>query len=180
MKGWRAPGAVPIRASTVFRSRKHTPGLFRDQQAATAVEMALIAPVFLLVIFAWIEVGFCLLMLSTLDNAARDASRLIRIGTATEADFKAAVCARASPFIPCASIVYYVQSGTSFAGLKPATTSSSGTLSKTGFSAGGSGAEVLLQLGYSKPAFIPGLLTAAGFGGNILLLTTLAFQSESY
>lgn len=151
-----------------------------NQRAATAVEIALIMPVFLLVIFAWIEVGFCLLMLSTLDNAARDASRLIRIGSVTETAFKNAVCAKASPFIPCAGIIYNVQSGTSFAGLTPATTSTTGTLSKTGFSAGSAGSEVLLQLGYSKPSYISGLLGAAGFGGNILLLTTLTFQNESY
>ncbi|GEP12353.1 TadE/TadG family type IV pilus assembly protein [Methylobacterium gnaphalii] len=155
-------------------------GFLRDQRAATAVEVALIAPVFLVLIFAWIEVGLCLFMLSTLDNAARDASRLIRVGPATSASFKAAVCAKASPFIPCDSIVFYVQSGTSFGGLTPATVSSTGTLSKTGFTPGGSGADVLLQLGYSKPASASKLLQAAGFGGNILLTTTLAFQSESY
>ncbi|MCE4226700.1 pilus assembly protein [Methylobacterium sp. C25] len=155
-------------------------GFLRDQRAATAVEIALITPVFLVLIFAWIEVGLCLFMLSTLDNAARDASRLIRVGPVTSDAFKAAVCAKASPFIPCNSIVFYVQSGTSFGGLTPATTSSTGTLSKTGFSPGGSGAEVLLQLGYSKPALVSKLLQSAGFGGNILLLTTLAFQSESY
>jgi Flp pilus assembly protein TadG len=143
------------------------------------VEIAMITPCFILVIFAWIEVGLSLFMLSTLDNAARDASRLIRVGSTTESAFKAAVCAKASPFIPCSGIIYYVQSGNSFGALTPAT-ASSGTLSKTGFSAGGSGSEVLLQLGYSRPTFLPTLLKAAGFGSNILLVTTLAFQNENY
>ncbi|MBB3903224.1 TadE/TadG family type IV pilus assembly protein [Methylobacterium brachythecii] len=155
-------------------------GFLRDQRAATAVEIALITPVFLILIFAWIEVGLCLFMLSTLDNAARDASRLIRVGTVTSDTFKAAICAKASPFIPCNNIVFYVQSGTSFGSLTPAKPSTTTTLSKTGFTPGGSGAEVLLQIGYNKPAFVSKLLQAAGFGGNIPLLTTLAFQSESY
>lgn len=152
----------------------------RDRRAATAVEIALITPFFLVIVFAWIEIGFCLLMLSTLDNAARDASRLIRIGTVSEADFKAAICAKASPFIPCSGIVYYVQAGTSFGSLTPATASSSGTMTRTGFNAGSSGSEVLLQVGYSKSSFVPGLLAATGFGGNVLLMTTLTFQNESY
>ncbi|MCJ2125756.1 hypothetical protein MKL11_25075 [Methylobacterium sp. J-077] len=115
-----------------------------------------------------------------MDNATRDASRLIRVGTATEATFKAAVCAKASPIIPCASIVYNVQSGSSFSSLSVVAVSSTGTLSSTGFTAGSSGSDMLVQVGYSKPAFFSSLLKAAGFGGNILILTTLTFQNESY
>jgi Flp pilus assembly protein TadG len=144
-----------------------------DRRAATAVEVALITPCFLAMILAWIEVGLCLLMLSTLDNAARDASRLLRIGSVNEATFKAAICAKASPFIPCDKIVYYVQSGTSFASLSPATSTS------TGFASGSSGSDVVLQIGYSK-APVSGLLRGMGFDTNVLLLTTLSFQNEPY
>ncbi|MGU3363075.1 TadE/TadG family type IV pilus assembly protein [Methylobacterium sp. M6A4_1b] len=150
-----------------------------DRRAATAVEVALITPCFLAMILAWIEVGLCLLMLSTLDNAARDASRLLRIGSVNEAAFKAAICAKASPFIPCDKIVYYVQSGASFASLTPATSTSTGVLSKTGFNPGSSGSDVVLQIGYSKPP-LSGILKGTGFDANVLLLTTLSFQNEPY
>ncbi|WP_082507932.1 TadE/TadG family type IV pilus assembly protein [Methylobacterium sp. Leaf113] len=151
----------------------------RDTRAATAVEVAMITPCFLAMVLAWIEVGLCLLMLSTLDNAARDASRLLRIGSVNEATFKAAICAKASPVIPCDKIVYYVQSGTSFASLSPATSTSAGGLSKTGFNSGSSGSDVILQIGYSK-APLSGMLKGAGFDTHVLLLTTLSFQNEPY
>ncbi len=144
-----------------------------------AIEFALLAPVFLLIMCAWTEVGLCLLMESSLDNATRDASRLIRTGSATEATFRAAICAKA-PAIPCASITYNVQSGTSFSSLSYVAVSSTGTLPSTGFTIGSSGSDMLVQVAYSKPAFFSSFLKATGFGGNILIMTTLAFQNESY
>ncbi|GJE61322.1 TadE/TadG family type IV pilus assembly protein [Methylobacterium trifolii] len=163
--------------------RKNRPArtsILSHRGGATAIEFALIAPVFLLILCAWTEVGLCLMMGSALDNAARDASRLIRTGAASEASFKAAVCAKAAPAIPCSGIVYNVQTGSSFSILGVVAVSSTGTLSSTGFTAGGSGAAMLVQVAYPKPAFFSSLLKAAGFGGNILILTTLAFQNESY
>lgn len=150
------------------------------KDGVTAVEFALLAPVFLMIFCAWTEVGLCLLMESTLDNATRDASRLIRTGSATEATFKAAVCAKVSPMIPCSGITYKVQSGSSFASLSYVAASSTGTLSSTGFTVGSSGTDMLVQVAYSKPAFFSSFLKKAGFGGNILIMTTVAFQNESY
>ncbi|MCJ2023841.1 TadE/TadG family type IV pilus assembly protein [Methylobacterium sp. J-067] len=154
-------------------------GIHRDRSGVTAIEFGLLAPVFLLILCAWIEVGLCLMMESTLDNAVRDASRLIRTGSATEATFKAAICAK-MPVIPCASITYNVQSGSSFSALSVIAVSSTSTLASTGFNTGSSGSDMLVQVAYSKPAFFSSLLKAAGFGGNILIMTTLAFQNESY
>jgi Flp pilus assembly protein TadG len=165
--------------SGFHRCRRLWADFINDRRAATAVEVALITPCFLAMIFAWIEVGLCLLMLSTLDNAARDASRLLRIGSVNETTFKAAICTKASPFIPCDKIVYYVQSGTSFASLAPATSTNTGALSKTGYNSGISGSDVVLQIGYSK-APVSGLLKGMGFDANVLLLTTLSFQNEPY
>ena len=163
-----------------MRRSGHVRRFRRDESGAAAIEFALLSPIFLVILCAWTEVGLCLLMESALDNAVRDASRLIRTGTATEATFKAAVCAKASPAIPCASITYNVQSASSFASLSVIAVSSTGTLSSTGFAAGSSGSDMLVQVAYSKPAFFSSLLKAAGFSGNILIMTTLAFQNESY
>lgn len=151
-----------------------------DQRGVTAIEFALLSPIFLVILCAWTEVGLCLLMESALDNATRDASRLIRTGTATEATFKAAICAKASPTIPCANITYNVQSNSSFSSLSVIAVSSTGTLSSTGFTLGSSGSDMLIQVAYSKPAYFSSLLKAAGFSGNILIMTTLAFQNENY
>lgn len=151
----------------------------RDEHGFSAVEFGLIAPFFLAIVLVWIEIGMCLIMSSTLDNAVRDASRLIRIGSATEANFKDAVCAKLTSLIPCSGIVYSVQSATSFAGIS-AVTSTGGAYASTGYNGGSPGSNVLVQVGYLKPALIGPILTPLGFGNGILISSTLAFRNENY
>jgi Flp pilus assembly protein TadG len=138
-------GRVVGQTATSMRWISFIQALRRDQRGVTAIEFGLLAPVFVLILCAWVEVGLCLVMESALDNATRDASRLIRTGSATEATFKAAVCAKASPIVPCASIVYKVQSGSSFASLSYTAVSKTGTLSSTGFTAGSAGSDMLVS-----------------------------------
>jgi Flp pilus assembly protein TadG len=52
----------------------------RDTTGAILVEMAVIGPLFILLLAAIIELGITLFTQAVLDGAARDAARLIRIG----------------------------------------------------------------------------------------------------
>jgi len=54
--------------------------LVRDTKGAILVEMAVIGPIFFLLLGAIIELGITLFTQAVLDGAARDAARLIRIG----------------------------------------------------------------------------------------------------
>ncbi len=123
---------------------------------------------------------------STLDNAARDASRLIMTGQiqtagGSAAPFTAKLCAEIGTLIPCASIQYNVQSATTFAALNGTVTpNAGGNMSSQGFSPGVSGSDVLVQVGYSRTTLIPWVGQYYGSGGKILVVSTVAFQNDPY
>ncbi len=54
--------------------------LRRDRQGSIMIEMAMVGPLFFLMLAAIIELGVTLFTQAVLDGAARDAARLIRIG----------------------------------------------------------------------------------------------------
>ncbi len=54
--------------------------LLKDESGVTAVEFALVAPPFLLLLLGIIELGLTLFTQTVLDGAARDAARLVRTG----------------------------------------------------------------------------------------------------
>ncbi|MBY0423073.1 MAG: pilus assembly protein [Parvularculaceae bacterium] len=57
-------------------------GFLRSRSGATAVEFAIVAPVFLLLIFATFEVGWFYFVRSSVDSAISNSARLIRTGQA--------------------------------------------------------------------------------------------------
>ncbi|MEQ1929389.1 MAG: TadE/TadG family type IV pilus assembly protein [Parvularculaceae bacterium] len=61
-------------------SRRGLRGLGRDKRGATAVEFAIIAPVFLALAFSILEAGYFFFIDSAVDQAAARAARLIRTG----------------------------------------------------------------------------------------------------
>ena len=78
-------------------------GLLRNRDGAAAVEFALVAFPFFLMLFAIIEVALILTLDAVLENAVIDTGRLIRTGQAsamgmTAEQFKSRVCSRMSIF----------------------------------------------------------------------------------
>ncbi len=160
---------------------------FRDAtRGVTALEFALVAPVLLLLILLVMESGILLFGQAALDAATADAARLIRTGQAQLATngqslFTTQLCNDLSGVAGCSSVQVNVRSGTSFAALSTAiTTSSNGALATTGFVPGGPGADVVVQVGYQPDLTIPlvGSLLQAAFGP--LMVSTLVFQNEAY
>jgi len=67
----------------------------RAQRAAMAVEFALVAPIFIAVLVAMLQVAIFLFAQQVLQNAALEAGRLFMTGSAqslTQAQFKSKVC----------------------------------------------------------------------------------------
>ncbi|MEQ8748904.1 MAG: pilus assembly protein, partial [Amphiplicatus sp.] len=54
----------------------------RDRRGASAVEFAIVAPVFLMLMFSTFEVGWYYFVNSTVDGAATSAARMLRTGQA--------------------------------------------------------------------------------------------------
>jgi len=76
--------------------------LVRDRRGASAVEFALVGPVFFALIFAIVETGIHLLRQSMFDEAVAVASRAVYTGQApTKADLEAFICNRVELVSDC-------------------------------------------------------------------------------
>jgi len=127
---------------------------------ANAVEFALISPVFILLLFVSVELGLTLFTQSNLNYATRGAARLILTGQVQSGGgvsmFTSRLCSDVGSLIPCSSLEYNVQSGSSFSALSPTVqTNSSGDMTNTQFSPGSAGSDVLVQVGYPLPCTPP-------------------------
>ncbi len=172
---------------------KQSHGLFarflRSRSGVTMVEFALVGPLFLLLTFAIADNGLVLFMQTILDNATREAARQIEIGKVQLSGdltgnglFKTTLCNNLGGLIPCASLQWRVQASTvSFASLSAGVSANgAGQMSTTGFDAATPQSYVLVQVGYTQPYFIPALARISGSTGNLLLVSTVALQTEHY
>jgi Flp pilus assembly protein TadG len=173
LRNWLIP-ARPQDRGVVLR-------LLCDNTAASAVEFAIIGSTFLLLVCMMIELDLILFTQSVLDNAARDASRLIETGQiqnggGSATPFTTQLCNDVGTLIPCSKLQYNVQSASTFAALNTTiTTNGSGTMTGTGFSPGTDGQDVLVEVGYYRPTIIP--WAGKYLYPNELLISTVAFQN---
>lgn len=151
----------------------------------------MVLPLFLAVVIGTFQFGLMFTRQSLMDNAARDAARLIRIGTLTggsstySSGLTSAVCndltVSGYSLIPSctANIQIYVAAansgtiaGAGFTTLSVASVSNGVmTQSKASLSPK---YDVILQVGYNMP------WVASLFSGSAMLMSTLAFQTEPY
>ena len=90
----------------------------RAQRAAMAVEFALAAPIFIVVLLAVLQVAIFLFAQQVLQNAALEAGRLFMTGSAqslTQAQFKSKVCLLVQTLFNCDNLIVIVQSYGDFA-----------------------------------------------------------------
>ncbi|MDE2384162.1 MAG: pilus assembly protein [Alphaproteobacteria bacterium] len=95
-----------------------------SERGAAAVEFALLAPPFLLILGVIMETGLMMFTEYTLQSAVQDSSRLVRTGQAqstplSAAQFKTKICGTAGVIIDCSNkVTVYVRSDANFATLK--------------------------------------------------------------
>ena len=95
-----------------------------SERGSAAVEFAMIAPPFLLILGVIMETGLMMFTEYSIQSAVQDSARLVRTGQAqsgalTAAQFKTAICNTAGVLIDCTGSVYvYVRSDADFATLK--------------------------------------------------------------
>ncbi len=85
--------------------------LRRDENGSTAVEFAIIAPIFFFLMFVIAETALVFVAEQVMDNAVFETARLIRTGNAqdmSKADFTNEVCSRMSVFIDCSGSNFYL------------------------------------------------------------------------
>ncbi len=158
--------------------------LFHNARGAAAVEFGLIGGLFVLLICFWVEIGLSLFMQTALDRAVRKESRLIRTGAITAlgaSTFASNLCTDLQALMTCSSIQVNVASASSFAALSSAVpTNSSSQMTTTGFTPGGSGQDVIVQVGYTRNLYFPIVKSILGQNGTLLVYSSLAFQNEPY
>lgn len=151
--------------------------LRRARRGSTALEFAIAAPVLLMLIFAVIENGLMLFAQAVLENATRDASRQIMIGTVkTSPDFRAALCDDMGALFDCTQLQFYVQSGPAFP-LAITAPDSSGKFSSTTFASGSGGQFVLVEVAYNRAYISPWLISLVP---NWVLFSTQAIKNEPF
>ncbi len=177
----------------MFRKRvkllRRNASRFRDaQQGATAVEFALIAPVFFGLLIAIFETTLFLFAQANLQSAATQAGRLFMTGQAqnsnmTPAQFAAAVCPMVQAMFNCGNLVIVVQSASSASGLStsaPQMYNSQGQLNTGSFSPGNPGDLMVVQIGYPW-LVVPGPLGfALSPNGTAAVWGVAAFRVEPY
>jgi Flp pilus assembly protein TadG len=157
----------------------------RDNHAGPAIEMAIVGPVFSLLLAIVVELGVVLLTQSVLDTATLNASRLILTGQVQTGGgasaFTTALCNGTTPLIPCASLQINVQASTAFANFNPVLqTDGQGNMINTQFTPGTPGQAMLVQVGYNRTYLIAWVGSVLGIKNASLLVSTAVFQNEPY
>ncbi len=164
--------------------------LCRDRSGGAAVEFAIIAMPFILLLLAVLEVGLVYFANFSLENAAAQGARLIRTGQAQTqsfdaAKFKTEVCKYIAPPVTCSGLKLDVRHYANFSGAGSDLTNpldSSGNL-KTNFSydPGAGGDVVVVRAFYEWALKLP---TEISFGnmknGDRILVATVAFRNEPF
>lgn len=163
---------------------------WRGDDAATAVEFALIAFPFIYLLVGIVELSIMFAAMSTLDSATNDAARLIRTGQVQQTSgdpqqmFEELLCSKVSGFLPCANIKYEVitMSGFSDFASYPATFDENGDLDSAGFNPGSVDDVVLIRTAYRYPLLTPllGAAFADGPNNTKLMITTVVLETEPY
>jgi Flp pilus assembly protein TadG len=161
--------------------------LLASASGTVAVELALLAPVFLTMVFGILEIGFVMSTNSVMDGAARDAARQIRTGQAQLSGdavgaFKNALCNELTGYVACADLVFDVRSFASFSAVDLPPIYNAAGRPTTQFAPGGPGQIVAARISYRYRFIAPlvGRMFNPDGSNSILLMSTVVFKNEPY
>ncbi len=181
----------PLPRSLSGRLAKLTLRFCRRRDGATAVEFALIAVPFFLVIMATVQTAIVYMAQQELETVTEQASRYILTEQATnftQAQFAQTVCNQVSALFNCSGLMINVVNygaGTSFSSASTTaptlTFDSKGNVSNSWqFSPGTNGSIVVVQVMYQWPIYLkPFNFNLSNLSnGNRLLMATAVFRNE--
>lgn len=177
---------MPFRAMIRTLSQR----FIRARDGAAAVEFALIAAPFFLLIFATLEVALFFLGSTIIENGVNEAARAIRTGQLQQAnqtveDFRGSICERISSVADCSRIQLDVRTFDSFASSSmnnPLTEDGEIDNSDFTFDPGGGGDVVVVRVFYDWQLMAPGVVSGmTNMSGNKRLVTaTAVFRNEPF
>jgi Flp pilus assembly protein TadG len=172
-----------------------------SRKGSAAIEFAMVAPVFFVLLMGTMEAGIMFFAQSALQNALNDTARLVRTGQTacyttsggncvamTQAQFKTRLCSQVSTLLQNCTTgglqfdVNAYPSGYSAASNSSPLDSNKNLNTLTAFNVGSACDVVLVRAFYKWPVFTPGLnYFMANVTGNYhLLATAAAFRNEPY
>lgn len=162
------------------------------REGSTAVEFALIALPFFVLLVAILQVAIVFLAQHELETAVEKASRGLLTGNTqsknvTQADFVTSVCGNLPAFFTCSKLMVDLRTASSFSAANTATPTltydASGNVSNAWqFNLGASGSIMVLRVMYQFPV-LPGAMNfslANLSNGSRLLMANAVFQTEPY
>lgn len=104
--------------------RRHAPCWLRDNRGAAAVEFAIVALPFLLLVLGTIGISLYFFTSNALEHGVEAAARKIRTGQAqkgqlTVGDFRQLVCDEAGSYIDCKKVRVLIQHAPNWSGVSP-------------------------------------------------------------
>lgn len=159
-----------------------------NERGATAVEYALVGPIFLLLLVGQFELAYMLFTSVIVEGATASAARLVRTGQVqTAADpvtaFQTQLCNRLYGVISCGNLSYDVRTSSTFAGITFGLTfDEDGTPTDAGFSTGTVGDIVVVTVTYRWTFYTPMVYTLFGDsqGSTKRIYSTAVFRNEPY
>jgi Flp pilus assembly protein TadG len=162
----------------------------RNSAGGSALEFAMVAGPFLLLLFGILAVGLAFVGNMTLENAIEQGARLIRTGQAQSQGFDAArfkneVCTYMTAPLSCAGLKLDVRTCSTFGGCELTDPlDSSGNL-KSGFSySPGVGGDVVIVRAFYEWDLLAAMPQAIRLSnmpnGNRVLIATVAFRNEPF
>lgn len=163
----------------------------REKEATTAVEFALVALPFIIMIIGTVEMALMFTAQSLLEAGTATASRMIRTGQIQQSGgdqqqmFEDTLCGFVEVIIPCEEIQYNVVNLPNFgdaADMPDAEFDEDGNMEDQGFDPGNANDVVLIRVSYTYPIVTPMMqpvLTNTS-DHNTIMLSTVVLQTEPY
>lgn len=162
----------------------------KQESGVSAIEFAIVAPVFLLLLFAILETGIMYLGQFDLQHAVNNASRLVRTGQAqnqglTQTAFRSAICDQLMVLSCGTNLQIDVESYGSFGTASfgpPLNADGTVNAALNNYQPGLSGQVVLLRALYVWPVMTPGLTPFLSNMANSshLIVVSAAFRNEPF
>jgi Flp pilus assembly protein TadG len=164
----------------------------RDRRGATAVEFAMVSPLFFGLLFAILETGTLFLRATALEAGVEEAKRVTMTGqiagagnpAAQEAAFKAAFCNQVGWIIPCDKVKFDVQSFNTFGVASMPNPIKGGEFNPAGLQfKPGMPCQIVVIRAYYEATSLTALIrndVSQLSNGNVLLSGSAAFKNEPF
>lgn len=168
------------------------------QRGVAAVEFALVATPFLMLLFGLFEIMMIFFVQTTLESAVNEESRKIKTGQAsagtgiTAAAFKAGICARMMGLADCTNRLFVMVENQPATGALPSPMTNPSILASPPYQQNTAAGSIVVVRGfYMWPLMTPGIssalknTSATGPNGNLgstnrMLIATSAFRNEPF